>query len=616
MKGGVRQMNNRPDLITVFKRINSRLAIRRRGAEAERQRREEAGCNFRVLVFFLFSLSSTKSRYESRILQMAASLLIILCSFAFASAQENKITAEVDKIFAQYDKPDSPGCALSVIKDGQIIYKRGYGMADLDHDISISSGSVFHVASVSKQFTAFSILLLAQQGKLSLDDPVKKHIPEVPDFGYPITIRHLLHHTSGLRDQWNLLIMAGWRLSQDVVRDEDVLNLIARQKALNFKPGDQYAYSNTGYTLMALIVKRVSGMSLREFADANIFKPLGMTKTFFRDDHTVIVKNQAYAYEPAAGATFKLSVPNYDTVGASSLLTTAEDLARWDQNFYDFKVGGREVIREMQETGTLNDGEKINYARGLVLGDYKGLRIVEHSGADAGYRSHLMRFPDERFSVACLCNLSSSSPSGLARRVADVYLADRLKQEPRKNAAAAAIQLTEDKLKPRAGPYWNSRTGEAGKVTLKEGKLFLAVTGYNNQITPLGENRFSLVDQPGEAVFEASKLVIRIEGRKPITFDAMQPADTARLAEFAGSYYSEEIDSTYKVTVEKGKLILARKKFRASTLDPLFKDAFATGSILGTIRFTRDRQNRINGFTVFAGRVRHFAFVKQQRRRV
>lgn len=588
-------MNKKYCLIAVFNRTNSVRGIRRRGAEAQRPRREEAMRNSRHLV---------------------SSLLIIFCSFALASAQESSSTAEVDKIFAQYDRPDSPGCALSVIKDGSIIYKRGYGAADLDHDIAISPGSVFHVASVSKQFTAFSILLLAKQGKLSLDDEVRKHIPEVPDFGYPITIRHLLHHTSGLRDQWNLLIMAGWRLGLDVVRDDDILNLISRQKALNFKPGDQYAYSNTGFTLMAFIVKRVSGLSLREFADANIFKPLGMTKTFFRDDHAVIVKNQAYAYEPAPGGMFKLSVPNYDTVGASSLLTTVEDLARWDQNFYDFKVGGREIIEQMQETGTLNDGEKINYARGLVITGYKGLRIVEHSGADAGYRSNIMRFPDERFSVACLCNLSISNPSALARRVADVYLADKLKQEARNNSTLAAIELTEDKLKPRVGAYWNSWTGEAGKVTIREGKLFLSVPGYNNQITPTGENRFALAEQPGEVMFEASKLVIKIEGRKPIVFDAMQPAETSRLADYAGNYYSEEIDSTYKVTVIDGKLILARKKFRNSTLDPLFKDAFATGSILGTIRFTRDRQNRVNGFTVFAGRVRHFAFVKQQPRRV
>lgn len=609
-------MNKRPHIIAVFKRTKSVEGIRRRDAETQRQRREEAMRNPRGFVFCLFPVCSAEIRLKSRAFQMAASLLIIFCSFALASAQENKITTEVDKIFAQYDRPDSPGCALSVIKDGNIIYKRGYGVADLDHDIPIVPGSVFHVASVSKQFTAFSILLLAQQGKLSLDDQVRKHIPEVPDFGHPITIRHLLHHTSGLRDQWNLLIMAGWRLSNDVVRDEDVLNLIARQKALNFNPGDQYAYSNTGYTLMAFIVRRVSGLSLREFAEANIFKPLGMTKTFFRDDHAVIVKNQAYAYEPAPGNSFKLSVPNYDTVGASSLLTTVEDLARWDQNFYDFKVGGREIIRQMQETGTLNDGEKISYARGLVLGDYKGLRIVEHGGADAGYRSNIMRFPDERFSVACLCNLSFSSPSALARRVADVYLADKLKQETRKNAAATAIQLTEDKLKPKIGAYWNSWTGEAGKVTLREGNLFLSIPGYNKQITPTGENRFAMSDQPGEVVFEARKLVIKIEGRKPVVFEAQQPADTSRLAQYTGSYYSEEIDSTYKVAVENGKLILTRKKFRPSTLDPLFKDAFATGSILGTIRFTRDRQNRVNGFTVFAGRVRHFAFVKQQSRKV
>lgn len=342
------------------------------------------------------------------------------------SRQPDNINERVDKLFASFDTPESPGCALAVIKDGTIAYKRGYGAADLDHDIPISPGTVFHVASVSKQFTAFSVLLLAQQGKLSLDDPVRKYIQELRDFGTPITIRHLLHHTSGLRDQWNLLIMSGWRLSEDVVRDDDVLDLVSRMKELNFKPGEQHLYSNTGYTLLAQIVKRVSGQSLREFTDANIFKPLGMTRTFFRDDHAVVVKNQAYAYNSGPGGAFKLSVPNYDTVGASSLLTTVEDLARWEQNFYDHRVGGRALIEQLQVPGTLNSGEKISYAMGLGVGKYKGLKVVEHSGGDAGYRSHLMRFPDQRFSVACLCNLGNSNPSLLARRVADIHLAGQL----------------------------------------------------------------------------------------------------------------------------------------------------------------------------------------------
>src|SRR5262249_1430983 len=393
-----------------------------------------------------------------------SAIILVTVAFAFqcaviANAQSkpdvhepNDTTTRVDKLFATWDKADSPGCALAVIKDGSIVYKRGYGAADLDHDIPISPGSGFHVGSVSKQFTAFAILLLAQQGKLSLDDPVRRYIPELRDFGTPLTLRHLMHHISGLRDQWNLLIMSGWRLSEDVVRNEDVLDLVSRMKELNFTPGEQHVYCNTGYTLLAEIVKRVSGQSLREFADANIFKPLGMTRTFFRDDHAVVVKNQAYAYNAAPGGTFKLSVPNYDTVGASSLLTTVEDLARWDQNFYDFRVGGRTIIEQMQTPGVLNSGEKITYAMGLAVVKYKGLRVVELSRGDAGYLSHLMRFPDQRFSVACLCNVGGANPSLLARQVADIYLGSQLTTETKPPAPSiSGISLSDQQRASKAG---------------------------------------------------------------------------------------------------------------------------------------------------------------------
>jgi len=534
-----------------------------------------------------------------------------------ASASEG-VAAQVDKIFAQFDKPDSPGCALAVIRDGQIVYKRGYGMADLDHDVPIKPDTVFHVASVSKQFTAMAILLLAKQGKLSLDDRAQKYITELREFDQPITIRHLLHHTSGLRDQWNLLIMSGTRLGEDVVRDEDILDLVSRMKELNFKPGEQHLYCNTGYTLLAYIVKRVSGQSLREFAEANIFKPLGMTRTFFRDDHAVVVKQQAYAYNPGPGGAFKLSVPNYDTVGASSLLTTVEDLARWDQNFYDKKVGGDWAIDQMQIRGALNDGQQISYARGLAIGDYKGLKVVEHSGGDAGYRSHLMRFPDQRFSVACLCNYGGANPGLFARRVADVYLASALAPEPAKPApVTAAVTLTEQELKSKVGAYWDATAEELGRVSFDDGKLRLSAPGFNAALTPLEANRFRHAEQPIEVIFETSpqgnplRLTLKLEGRKPITMDAMPPVDTSKLSEYEGAYYSEEIDSTYRVTLKDGALTVTRKKAAPTTLTPRFRDAFSSLGILGIFRFTRDAQNRVNGFRLSAGRIRNFHFVKQ-----
>jgi CubicO group peptidase (beta-lactamase class C family) len=232
------------------------------------------------------------------------------------SAQPATTTARVNKLFETWDKPTSPGCALAVMQDGQIIYRRGYGMANLDYDIPITTTTVFHVASVSKQFTAAAIALLAQQGKLLLDDSVRKYVPELPEFGDPITIRHLIHHTSGLRDQWTLLGLAGQRYSLDRIADADVLNLMARQKELNFRPGEKYLYCNTGYTLLAVIVARVSGQSFREFTDANLFRPLGMKHTHFRDNFDEIVKQQATGYIPF-GNSFRVGATNFDTVGAT-----------------------------------------------------------------------------------------------------------------------------------------------------------------------------------------------------------------------------------------------------------------------------------------------------------
>jgi CubicO group peptidase (beta-lactamase class C family) len=550
--------------------------------------------------------------------------LVLLVPFAAAQSkdegsQPDSINARVDKLFALWDKPESPGCSLAVIKDGSIIYKRGYGAADLDHDIPNAPGTVFHVASLSKQFTAMSVLLLAQQGKLSLDDQVRKYIPELGDFGKPLTIRHLLHHTSGLRDQWNLLIMSGWRLSEDVVRDEDVLDLVSRMKALNFNPGAEHLYSNTGYTLLAQIVKRVSGQSLREFAEANIFKPLGMTHTFFRDDHLVIVKNQAYAYNLWPSGAFKLSVPNYDTVGASSLLTTVEDLARWDQNFYDYRVGGKALIEQMQVPGVLNGGEKITYAMGLVVLKYKGLNVVEHSGGDAGYRSHLMRFPDKRFSVACLCNAGNANPSALARQVSGIYLAGQLVDDVNQSAPVAEVKLSEQQLAGKLGVYWSSDSADLARITLTNGKLFIAAAGGSSDLAPLGENRFRINARRGEVSFEspkpgsAQRLILALEGSPPVIYEAVNSAapTVAQLAEYAGAYYSDEIDSTYRVAVEEGKLKLLRKKFPPVPLQAAFTDAFTTGSLLGTIKFTRDRQQHVIGFIASGGRIRNLRFEKQ-----
>src|SRR5580704_6001648 len=385
--------------------------------------------------------------------------ILLASSLAKAQTLPPDVARQVDKVFEKWDKPDSPGCALGVYKDGQIVYKRGYGMANLNDDVSITPATVFHVASMSKQFTAASILLLAQQGKLSLDDDVHKYIPELPNFGEPITLRHLLHHTSGIRDQWELLGLAGWRYSQDLITDDDVMSVLVHQKALNFKPGEKYMYSNTGFTLLAIVVKRVSGMSFREFTTKNLFEPLGMKHTHFRDDHEEVIKHDALGYEQnGPDKPFRMNLTNFDTAGATSLHTTVEDLQLWDENFYHPKVGGQALIEQMLRPGKLNSGKDQDYASGLALGNYRGLPMVGHGGADAGYRSNIERFPEQHFGASVLCNFADTNPGDLIHKIADIVLAKDFKEPEKPPAKAPAktamVAMTAEQTAAVAGTYW------------------------------------------------------------------------------------------------------------------------------------------------------------------
>jgi len=547
-------------------------------------------------------------------------------------------SAQVDKVFEKWNKPDSPGCALGVYKDGQIFYKRGYGMADLNESVAITPATVFHVASMSKQFAAASMVLLAQQGKLSLDDDVRKYIPELPDFGQRITIRHLIHHTSGLRDQWALLGLAGWRYSLDLITDDDVMSVITRQKDLNFKPGDKHVYCNTGYTLLGIIVKRVTGLSLREFTTKNIFEPLGMTHTHFRDDHAEIIPHNAIGYEQAAPGKgpgkendkpFRISITNFDTVGATSLHTTVEDLLLWDENFYHPRFGGPAFLQQMLERGKLNNGETLDYAFGLVWGKYKGLTTIDHGGADAGYRSDLTRFPDQHFSAAVLCNSAETNPSSLVRQVADVLLAKDLKQEtasqpakPGEPAKTAGITLTAAQMQAMSGLYWNRDADDFLKVATHDGQLQLD-TGDDDPLTlkAFQEDHFHVANRPwGDMVdfhflSAASGQPRRLEqsfgGGKPDVLESVEPFNpsVADLTQYAGAYVSEEIDPVYRIVLENGTLKLSRLKHKTETLRPAVRDVFI-GDI-GTVRFTRDSNQRISGFILNAGRIRNFRFSKK-----
>jgi CubicO group peptidase (beta-lactamase class C family) len=411
-------------------------------------------------------------------LLLAGGLALSAFGTARADGRGDKTTAAVDEVFADLAKPGSPGCALGVFRDGAVVYAKGYGLANLEENIPITPASVFDIGSTSKQFTAASILLLEKQGKLSVNDDVRKYIPELADYGYKITILHLLNHTSGLRDYLTLMDLAGIN-TDSVTTDDDALAFIARQKALNFAPGSDWLYSNTGFFLLSVIVKRVSGKSLREFAAENIFSPLGMTHTQFRDDHTSLIPNRALAYDPKEHADgYTLSVSYFEQTGDGAVHTSAEDLQKWDENFYSGQIGGKDFLTRIQEQGKLNSGRMLDYAKGLFIEDYRGLRTVSHGGAWGGYRAELLRFPEQHFSVACLCNLGNAEPSKRAHEVADIYLANSLKpkQEKKKEEAESkkkkdSFNLTEEQIRNYTGDYWSDELGVVYRLGAADGKL-------------------------------------------------------------------------------------------------------------------------------------------------
>lgn len=364
----------------------------------------------------------------------------------------------VDEIFAKWSSA-TPGCAVGIGVGRRPVLLKAYGMADLEHDIRNTADTIFEGGSLSKQFTALAIQLLAGEGKLSLDDPVRKYIPELPDYGMPLTIRHMLTHTSGLRDWGSVAGIAGAPRTTREYTHAHVLDIVSRQKSLNFTPGDKYSYSNTGYNLAAIIVSRVSGIPFAEFSKQRIFGPLGMTHTSWRDDHTRIVRNRAIAYSEERGE-FHIEMPFENVHGNGGILTTVGDLLIWNDNFVTPKVGNAKLIAEMSTLGRFNDGTMQNYALGLMVGELRGVTNISHSGSTAGYRAHLNRFPEAGLSVAVLCNVSSGDATRSANRVSEVFLADRMKPAtPPRPAAPPPAPLNPPpgaaQLGALAGSYWS-----------------------------------------------------------------------------------------------------------------------------------------------------------------
>lgn len=532
--------------------------------------------------------------------------VILFAIATYATDDASGLKQKVDQVFAAYSKSDTPGCALGVIRNGDFVYERGYGNGSLELGVPITPQSVFYLGSLSKQFTAASVVLAAEQGYLSLDDDIHKYFPELPSYGDTITLRQMLHHTSGLRHILSLLELSG-RNWEDIHPSAEVLDLITRQKSLNFKPGAEFLYSNTGYFLLAQLIQRVTGKPLSRFAEENIFRPLGMTHTTFYDDRSIVVPGRVAAYDPREGGGFRVDwSTNFEKVGDGGLMSTVDDLLLWDRNFYANKIGKGTLLREMLSRGVLNNGQQIEYALGLRVSSYRGLPVVEHGGSLFGYRTELLRFPDHKFSVITLCNLSTSNPERLAHEVADIYL----KGFYRADAQPAITQAVPENFD---GSYRNPIDHSVVEISAHAPNIEVKQQSFQ----PVSPNRFVAPASERQISFEpladgGMSMTMSFPYVSQQVLARFQPItpENKDLAQLAGEFVSDELQVVYKFAVKNHALTLARAWQEPTALKPSVRDEFVGPGDL-VIVFRRDAGGKITGCDVFAGRVRNIALIRK-----
>ena len=492
-----------------------------------------------------------------------------------AQPSESK-QAQADRVFGAFNT-HTPGCAVGVAQRGVVVLKSGYGMADLERNAPITADTVFESGSVAKQFTAATLLLLAQQGKISLDDPLRKYLPEIPDYGAPLAIRHAMSHLSGLREWRPMAAFSSIAEGSHVFSNQDLLRIASQQRALNFPPGTAYSYTNTGFNIVTILIDRAlaNGKTFQDFTREAIFEPLRMSHTGWRDNFRTVVPNRALAYGPAPGGGWVQQTPIENIIGAGGMLSTVGDWLLWNENFTHAKVGGPEMVKAQQTPATLSNGKTIPYAAGLVVSTFDGLREVSHGGSTGGYRTWLGRYPDQGVSVAVMCNSAQANAASLGREVARLWNGA---VPPPKHLPFA---VNSARLGAWAGMYRKVRDNTVVELQVKDGKLTM---DSDIQLVPTGTSSFSADDN--QVVFEGEGFrVVTPNGDR--VYERVEPAhpSAAELVALAGAYTSPESGATLKVIAKDRELTLAIGSNPPVRLHPTFRDGFM---MQGTaIRFMR-----------------------------
>ena len=520
---------------------------------------------------------------------------------------KEKVVAGAERAFGKFSQAyvaPAPGCAAAVSLNGETVFEKAFGLADMEFNVPNTPQTIFESGSVAKQFTAAAIVLLQQDGKLSLDDPVKKYIPELPDYGAPLTLRHLLNHTSGIRDWGTVLSLTPAGRGDRVISQDLALDVIIHQRALDFTPGAEYSYTNSGYNLLAIIVERVSKQKFAAFLEERLFKPLGMKNSSIRDDYQRIVPGRAQAYARQGTGPWRLNMPFMNVYGNGGMLTTVGDWMKWNA-MLDSKSLGAPLVDALETRGVLNDGRKIAYALGLTVDTYKGLKDVSHGGSTAGYQTFLARYPDNKVSVGVMCNGTSPGSGAIAAGITDEIFGP-YPENPRTDPA----KVSEDELKKFVGIWRNEKTHAPARFVIDNG-----VSRWSGaRLVPMGDGQFRAGGNQLKFTFDKdgkpmSAATIDSDGEVR-RFAAEQPwtPTPEELASFKGDWFSEEAGATYSLVVDGDKAFLKQRPASSFLMQPLYKDHFDVGGYV--VWFTRDKNKKVNGLHVGASRMRDMPFVR------
>jgi CubicO group peptidase (beta-lactamase class C family) len=503
-------------------------------------------------------------------------LAFALVTTALGQAPENdKVTAAADRALeraAKLSPAAAPGCAVGVSLNGKSVYEKAFGMAELEHSIPLTAESILESGSVAKQFTAASIVMLSLEGKLGLDDPVRKYIPELPDYGSPLTVRHLLNHTSGIRDWGSVMALTGYGRGDRLISQDLAMDVITHQKGLDFKPGAEYSYSNSGYTLLTTIVERVSKQSLSAFTEERIFKPLGMTHTSWRTDYQKLVPGRAQAYEGPLQGPFRLDMPFMNVYGNGGMLTTVGDWLKWNAAL-DAKTFGAPLVSAMETTGVLNDGRKITYALGLDVTTVNGQLQVSHSGSTAGYATYLSRYPDLKLSIAVMCNGASRAPGTIER---DIF--NEIAGPFPVAAQPAAVEVKAEELQKYVGLWRDEKTHFPIRTSVNNSTLRLG----NGVMRPVGDGTFRVGQQKltFQLGSDGKPTGLQLDNAGAISRlipETEWSPSAEELKSVAGTWHSDEADATFSILVEGGQAFFIQRPSTRIPLRPVYKDHFTAG---------------------------------------